>query len=88
VVPSGVIARPIGCVLTSMFVGSLVRVATSIAETKSSPKFVTNAVAPSGVIATLDGCENPVMSTGSFVVVAASMVDTEPAVPGMGNAPS
>src|SRR5207248_11168994 len=70
-----------------MLVGSLVLVATSIADTESSPKFVTNAVAPSGVTSTLDGCEKPVMSVGFFVLVATSIVETEPALPWFGNGP-
>src|SRR5262249_38684118 len=87
VLPSGVIATPMGNAPTAMSLGSFVPVFTSIVDTVSLALLVTNAVLPSGVTATFMGLLPTKMAEGRVVLVFASIVETELPV-GTGTRPS
>src|SRR5262249_27402609 len=89
VLPSGVIAMPLGFVPTAILDGFKVSVATSIVATafKLTLARVTNAVLPSGVIATSLANEPMDGNRMSFLAsVRASIVDTRSSAPAGTNA--
>src|SRR5262249_29800106 len=78
VLPSGVIATPLGKFPTGMSAGFLVLVLTSMVDTLPLALLVTTAVLPSCVIASPNGPVPAGMSAGLLVLVFTSMVDTVP----------
>src|SRR5262249_12533493 len=80
VLPSGVIATPVGAEPTVMSVGFLVLVFTSIVDTELllAPLWAMKAVLPSGVTATPSGNTPTGRSVGFFVLVFPSIVDRVP----------